>query len=325
MIPVLVHHELNQKNQTGGASGQQYVRTCIVQAKRYNEKVVLFGDESNRDWCDEWYDVSDFKYQRWEDFLRVFENYSDYPDAWAKGIFKRFFVFEDYLKRNGLTECVILDSDVLTYINFSNWDELKGIDAAIEIALNQRIERLPYDNGLKWRACVGIGYMKLSVLSEFIDFCIETYANNKQLLMEKWEVHQEYSLSGGLCEMSLLYLWQKQTDLIVKNIGLRTGDILPVVVVNGRGGDDRGIYEYALEKRIIDHSCVRIKFIEDIPYLRDINTQKDVKVYGLHFGGKTKIFMKGIAEKKRYTYVALAEWYYWELRGKFSKLKQRLF
>lgn len=98
MIPVFIHHELDQKNQTGG-KGQQYVRNCIEQVKKYNEKVVLFGDLSNKDWCDEWKMVSNFKYERQECFLEAFENYSDYPDARAKGIFKCFFVFEEYMKK----------------------------------------------------------------------------------------------------------------------------------------------------------------------------------------------------------------------------------
>lgn len=40
-IPVLVHHELNAKPQTGGGKNQLYVKYCIEQAERYNKRVIL--------------------------------------------------------------------------------------------------------------------------------------------------------------------------------------------------------------------------------------------------------------------------------------------
>ena len=43
IIPVIVHHETGEKPQTGGKKNQEYLRYCIAQAKKYNEKVVLLG------------------------------------------------------------------------------------------------------------------------------------------------------------------------------------------------------------------------------------------------------------------------------------------
>ena len=45
IIPVIVHHETGEKPQTGGKKNQEYLRYCIAQAKKYNEKVVLLGDQ----------------------------------------------------------------------------------------------------------------------------------------------------------------------------------------------------------------------------------------------------------------------------------------
>ena len=50
IIPVIVHHETGEKPQTGGKKNQEYLRYCIAQAKKYNEKVVLLGDQYNKDW-----------------------------------------------------------------------------------------------------------------------------------------------------------------------------------------------------------------------------------------------------------------------------------
>ena len=44
IIPVMVHHETGEKAQAAGKKNQEYLKYCIAQAKKYNEKVVLLGD-----------------------------------------------------------------------------------------------------------------------------------------------------------------------------------------------------------------------------------------------------------------------------------------
>ena len=84
IIPVIVHHETGEKPQTGGKKNQEYLRYCIAQAKKYNEKVVLLGDQYNKDWCDDWHDANDFITDKWKEFHSVFKNLSPYPQAWAE-------------------------------------------------------------------------------------------------------------------------------------------------------------------------------------------------------------------------------------------------
>ena len=44
-------------------------------------------------------------------------------------------------------------------------------------------------------------------LREFTDFCIDMYANHKDFLMKKWDVHRKFGMYGGVGEMALLHLW----------------------------------------------------------------------------------------------------------------------
>ena len=39
IIPVMVHHETGEKAQAAGKKNQEYLKYCIAQAKKYNEKV----------------------------------------------------------------------------------------------------------------------------------------------------------------------------------------------------------------------------------------------------------------------------------------------
>lgn len=142
IIPVLVHHETGEKKQSGGKKNQEYLRYCIAQAKKYNEKVVLLGDNYNKAWCDDWHDANDFITDKWKEFHAVFENLSPYPDAWAEGIFKRFFLFLEYLERNNYEDCVIIDSDVLLYLNVSEYEPFRHCKVAAETILDQDVDYL---------------------------------------------------------------------------------------------------------------------------------------------------------------------------------------
>ena len=209
IIPVIVHHETGEKPQTGGKKNQEYLRYCIAQAKKYNEKVVLLGDQYNKDWCDDWHDANDFITDKWKEFHSVFKNLSPYPQAWAEGIFRRFFLILEYLDRYGYDNCVIMDSDILLYTNVSTYEPFRHCKMAAESPLEQDIAVLWKGNGYKWKVCAGVAYFTRQGLIEFTDYCIDMYKNHMDVLMEKWNIHQKYQIYGGVAEMSLLYLWVK--------------------------------------------------------------------------------------------------------------------
>ena len=192
IIPVMVHHETGEKAQAAGKKNQEYLKYCIAQAKKYNEKVVLLGDEYNKAWCDDWHNANDFITEKWTKFHAVFENLSTYPTAWAEGIFKRFFLILEYLERNSFEECVIIDSDVLLYLNVSEYEPFRHCKVAAETPLLQDFAMLEKGNGLKWKTCAGFSYFTTQGLREFTDFCIDMYANHKDVLMKKWDVQYEY-------------------------------------------------------------------------------------------------------------------------------------
>lgn len=318
ILPVIIHHETGEKPQTGGGRNQEYVKYCISHTKRYNEKVVLLGDEYNKDWCEEWYHVDDFVNEKWEHFRRVFVNWATYPDAWALGIFKRFYLIEEYLRRNHYSECVIMDSDVLVYLNFLKYDRFLHCDAALEICGDQDISSLPRPNGLRMCAIAGVAYFTLEALTDFNDYCIDVYENHRDLLMPKYEAHQKYNLAGGVCEMTLLYLWTRTR---------KPGSVLNLMeeydgfVFNGPVGTDENLLpgEFRVSKITL---IKKFRFKNGIPYFFRTDGNQPVASYSLHFGGADKIYLKSISLHDRITLAPLAERWYWILRGKLRFLKK---
>lgn len=318
VLPVIIHHETGEKPQTGGGRNQEYVKYCIMHTKKLNKKVILLGDEYNKEWCDEWYHVNDFINEKWQHFERVFVNWSTYPDAWALGIFKRFYLIEEYLRRNNYTECVIMDSDVLVYLDFLKYEPFLHCDAALEICGDQDISSLPRPNGLRMCAIAGVAYFTLEALTDFNDYCIDVYENHREILMPKHEAHLKYNLAGGICEMTLLYLWTltRKEGSILNLMEERDG-----FVFNGPIGTTENLLPDEFQVSRITR-VKKFRFKNGIPYFFSMDTKRPVATYSFHFGGADKIYLKSISLHNRITLAPLAERWYWILRGELRFLKK---
>ncbi len=318
VLPVIIHHETGEKPQTGGGKNQEYVKYCVKKAKQFNEKVVLFGDEYNKDWCDDWHHVNEFDNEKWQHFLKVFVNWSTLPDEWAKGIFKRFYLIEEYLRQNNYTECVILDSDVLVYLDFLKYDRFLTCDAAMEIPTSQSLDGLKEPNELRMSAAAGVAYFTLEALTDFNDYCIDVYENHRELLMPKYEAHKKNNITGGICEMTLLYMWTKTrpADRIINLLAEYDGHVF-----NGPISSEENNYkgEFAVSRI---SQVKKFKFKDGYPYFVRKADGRLVATYSFHFGGADKIYLKNICLYNRIGFGPLANRWYWILRGKLRFLKK---
>lgn len=279
-IPVIIYHEGNQ----------EYLKVCIEHTKRYNKRVILIGDESNRGLCDEWYSASDLeKGSRWKEFLCYFENFSFYDDTFAQQIFKRLFLIENLIKQENIERFALLDSDVLIYINFSEVAYVQEYDMGC-CTIKQGYEQY------RWVTNIGISFFSIEALSDFIDFCIKEYKDNKEELLKKWEWHKKTKTPGGVGEMPLAYLWGRCTNKKIINLANTTGEY--------------GLYENALNTDVVYGDVKykmnnflrikKIKYIQHHPYYIREDGKLD-KVDGLHFSTVTKKYMKSYSLYERAT------------------------
>lgn len=211
-IPILIYHESGMKRINGGGLNQSYVKYCIKQAEKYNDEVVFLGHPSMKNFANKFVDVTSFSLPRYDEFQKVFVNMSDYKESWTKSCFKAYYAYEKYMIDNDIEECIILDSDVLLYHTFTTEDEYSKYDAALLVNPDQNMHDLPFENELSWVAAGIVGYFKRDALIRFNDFCIDMFKNHKDILDEKWKMHQKYHISGGVCDMSLMYLWYISED-----------------------------------------------------------------------------------------------------------------
>lgn len=321
IIPVIIHHETGAKNQSGGKKHQEYLRYCIEQAKKYNQKVVLIGDEYNKNWCSDWHHVDEFPSERYDAFAVVFRNLSAYPDSWANSIFKRFFLIYEYLQKNNETDCVILDSDILLYQNMSNYTPFQDCDTALEIPKLQDLPGAPAGNGLRWTACAGISYFKRDALSDFLDYCTDMYKNHIDFLSQKWELHKQYKLYGGVGEMSLLYLWTK-TLPNEKVLNLLEPFQDTVFDLN------MGIPANFTEQEYAYDPILRIKKLiwkDNRPFCLRRSDHRQIGFLALHFVDISKLYMYDFFSFHRISASIRFKGMMWRFRSILAGIKHRIF
>jgi hypothetical protein len=104
------------------------------------------------------------------------------------------------MKQNNLEECFYTDSDVMVLTNLDNH------------IFNKTSYSKPSDQeNYRWSYSGHTSYWKIEDLDKFCDFCIEIY-KTKTDLIPKIEYHKTSGKLGGICDMTLLYLYGKDKD-----------------------------------------------------------------------------------------------------------------
>lgn len=201
-LPVIVHHEC------GDPSAHGYLLDCLRQTVRCNENTVLLGSTNWKPLLPEGVAFADAKAledSRLAEFERVYVDLAPYyPNSLI--FFRRLFLMETYLRRSGLHEAVLLDSDILLYQNLTDFPRFRECDFACCIDENQHFSKED-TQGLRWFANCGISYWTLDALDDFLTFLQDSYENHLDRLRVKYDYHVAHNIPGGVTEMSLIYLW----------------------------------------------------------------------------------------------------------------------
>ena len=152
-LPIIVHHECTD------TSGNEYLLDCLNQTVKYNPGVVLLGSTNWKPLLPEGVAFADAKAledSRLAEFERIYVDLAPYyPNSLI--FFRRLFLMETYLRRSGLHEAVLLDSDILLYQNLTDFPRFRECDFACCIDENQHFSKED-TQGLRWFANCGISY-----------------------------------------------------------------------------------------------------------------------------------------------------------------------
>ncbi len=273
VIPVVMFHE----------GCPDYLPYSFESVKRTNKRVILLGDEANKHLAEEWYDCKELDMSRLEEFKKVFVNYSTYTEFFAVIVFRRYFLMYELMKKLNIDRLFVAESDTYTARDYSSIKSLENAYAMVSIMANQ-------EKNYNWSACCHSSYWTREALDDFLSFCYDTYANKKDLLLEKWNYHKENNLDGGVCDMTLVYLWAKDNANILNSAQIIEGGTIDQNICD-RANFKVGEYKYNELCGIKKYKIKKDKDGVKRPYLiKSDNTL--VPVYSIHCSGRGKAAIK---------------------------------
>ena len=196
-VPIIVVHRGNQ----------QYLRDALRCAREAGNKVILIGDETNSKDVD-WIDYKACASEEYVRFEKAYEHMSSNPYKFELICFERYFLTYTYMKKNHIDECVMMDSDICLYEKVTPMS-FYGVDLAISIPE----QKTKYTMA----ASAHFSYWKIETMKKMLEFLIASYENELEDIYEKWNWHKETNTPGGICDMTLLYLFAKQYEGTILN------------------------------------------------------------------------------------------------------------
>jgi hypothetical protein len=269
-IPVVIAH-------VGGAPS--YLKHSLESAARFNRDVVLIGDESNQGiWRNHWNrdGVESTKYKA---FLDSYTKLSDYPDAYEQAFWERPFMVEAWMRAERVEELFLLDSDVLTFADYSREvvpvlpDNCQA--TLIMPAGDQEIGQL-------WSS-LHFSYWKREALDDFNTFIVNAYRDRemRSRLEAKYRWHIDHHQPGGVCEMTLLYYWARNNNGKVSNLAeVIGGSVADLAVTQSNNYFDN---EYGMHR-----GFKRLVFRNGVPFGFNQVLRKEVRFWCLHCQGNAK-------------------------------------
>lgn len=278
----------------------KYLSSIILAAKSYNT-VYYIGDQniSSKILSKNQIIRTDFnKIPLLDKFTKVWKHQSIDEVKWSFGCFTRHFFVLEAASRLKLSDFWIIDSDFMLLEN------LHDIGVTLKKNRFEGALSTPYCNNKHYMASSPhCSFWNIHSLREFILFTIDQYKNNSKMLMKKYLYHKNKKLEGGVCDMTLLYLWKNKTKRKIYNSVNLIGSKLLIDHNINFTSDFYALDDFSKGK---NKSFLKKKFhfvMEDFLDVKKIRKYQDsfyairtdgfkTKVIGLHFQGGAKILIK---------------------------------
>jgi hypothetical protein len=233
-----------------------------------------------------------------KEFTKVWKHQSIDEIKWSLDCFRRHFFVLEAASRLKLSDFWIIDSDFILLENLDN----------LSISLKQRgfegaLSTPKYKHKYYMASAPHCSFWNVNSLKEFILFTIDQYKNNSKILMKKYSYHKDKGLEGGVCDMTLLYLWKNKTNRKIYNsVNLITSNLLIDHNINFSSDfHELDYYSESINKNILKKNLHFImeyflgvkKVRKDKSYFYAVRADgSKTKVFGLHFQGGAKIFIE---------------------------------
>lgn len=262
-----------------------YLKFALEQAKHYHDDVILLGDEKNAT-------LGNMVEHRLLDdlstgkaisrFRNLYIHMSSNDYQFEKVCFERWFQILEFLENNDIDSFYHLDSDVLLYSKISS--VLAKVIGKYKAAYN--IFSQQYDEYL-WKASAHTSFWRTEFLRSFCSFVNDSYDYDITELEKKWNWHQEKGKKGGICDMSLLYLFYLKNKNFIYNL-LPVSENNICFDYNINDGSNYKPYEYQTIKSPLGTIIKDVKIHNEKAFCYNLFNKTDVQLANIHFQGISK-------------------------------------
>ena len=203
-------------------------------------------------------------------FDSVYRHMSYNAEYFERFCFYRYFSALKYATENKIDKFLMCDTDAI-FLKSLDFEKILGNDKCVACKPQEQ-------NKNDDIVCIHNSIWTKDGLEDFCNFLIETYNNNIEILMPKWEWHVSTQTGGGICDMTLMYHWYNsdknlynlQDGVFDRGIGMSKNNI----------EDEFKIKNEIKQLKKIDNKIFGINYKDE-----------EVEFYGLHFQGHTKKYM----------------------------------
>jgi hypothetical protein len=206
MIPIVYFHGGCVKD----TQAPRHLQVSIAQTKKFNENVVLLGDKTNSHLNVNHYSIEDYS-EGVDHFRSLYKHMSTNPEGFELKCIERWIVLANFVKKENLNKVIYLDSDIMTFCNYEDRESLFEKDYTAMVCAPHRLG-IDKDSKRDWSVTGCVSFWNSDVIEKFKNFILEVYTDKSKLL-EKWNWHIENKYFGGICDMTIMYLFYFDNNL----------------------------------------------------------------------------------------------------------------
>ncbi|MBK8350461.1 MAG: hypothetical protein IPL21_01800 [Saprospirales bacterium] len=241
-------------------------------------------------------DFSIYKNEGAAQFEKVYQHFSTNPHYFE------FTAIEKYFFSIGTHEKSAIRKNTLHRFRFAAFGNVTKVINKYYDSYDfcSCLTQQEYDD-FYWSASGHLSLWSRQALEEFCDFILKVYTEESQIenLKIKWQWHLDNNISGGICDMTLIYLYLRETKL-------KTGNFLSVLdnqfsfdnALKGNLGEFPDEYEMKYSF-LLGNFSKKISFKNGSPTCYNKLYQKDILLYFLHYQAEAKRLMPMLVGGKK--------------------------
>lgn len=303
----LIHH-----------GNQDYLQIAARCTQAAGNHVILIGNDAETGrLCTAYYDDALIDLPNYRDFESQYIHLSSAPIEFELLCFKRYFYLYAIAKQRGLNHFWMIDSDAVVLQNLSDITNTFLLPKKFSAGVSTKKQ-----DQFDWASSPHTSFWTLAGLEDFLSFLKNLYAGKiRSLIDQKYQWHLTNHIPGGICDMTALFLWQKDRQDIC-NLAEIYIEGLPLFDNNLNEDGNMARHEFVMVKNV---SLKNIINKNNIYWATTQRTSKKIPVLALHFQGRAKGCMATFERERQITYLTYAPYAFSQyVEKRFNSLKRKL-